>query len=202
MQTEPGFSSAELLVVGAIIGLSVTIATPGVLGTMRTERLNTAARQMAQALEAARYEAMRTNNRTQVQFDANSKTYRIITWSGTTPVLGNTFALPPEITFADLPENMTVPAVVSIAAAKADSIPGQEANARKMISFPGSSGIHTATFNAKGMPGKITGGQVEPGTVNWLYLTNSQGERVMLSVTSEGLMQTSQWQAGAAVWVQ
>ena len=55
-----GFTLVELLIVIALLGVLLTLALPSFLGTMQRYRVSTAAHQVANALQFARMEAIRT----------------------------------------------------------------------------------------------------------------------------------------------
>ncbi len=201
MNKERGFSMMEVLTVCAIIGVMTTMAVPSVMRSIRSQRLMSGAQQVAQALQSAKFEAIRTNNRAQIQLDPASNTLRLVTWSGSTSTSATAVALPPEVQFSDLPSTMTGPSVITSAASNAGSITGQESNSRKAVSFPLSSSIRIATFTTRGLPGNTDGTNVYPGLVNWVYLTNSLGERMVVTITSAGSVQTWRWNASSSQWV-
>ncbi len=74
-----GFSLVELLIVTVVILVVLAIVTPGILRTMATYRLNSAAVNVANMLQRARYEAIKQNtivrcrgNATTVWVDLNN----------------------------------------------------------------------------------------------------------------------------------
>lgn len=201
MKKARGFTVTELVTVGAIVTVAAAMASPTVVKTVRSERLSTGAQGIAQALQSARYDAMRTNERTKVEFDTTRKTYTVYVRRSGDYVAKETRTLSSDVSFADLPEGVTPPTVISTAVSKASSIDGQQSNANKKISFSLSSDVYSAYFTAKGLPGKSSGDQVEPGQVNWFYLTNDQGELYVITLTSEGEVIPWRWNAGTSQWV-
>lgn len=201
MRRERGFSMMEIVTVCAIISIMATVAVPGVMRSIRTQRLTSGAQQVAQALQSAKFEAIRTNNRAQIVFNTTSQTLQLVTWSGTTSTAAAAVALPAEVQFSSLPSNMTAPAIITSAAANAAAIPGQESDSQTAVSFPLSSGNRVATFTTRGMPGKTDGTNIDPGTVNWVHLTNSVGERMIVTITSAGSVQIWRWNAASSQWM-
>lgn len=201
MKKERGFSMMEVMTVCAIIGVMTTMAVPSVMRSIRSQRLISGAQQVAQALQSAKFEAIRTNNRAQIQLDTTSNTLQLVTWSGSTSTAAAAVALPPEVQLSDLPSTMTAPSVITSAASNAGTITGQESNSRKAVSFPLSSSVRVATFTTRGLPGNTDGTNVYPGLVNWVHLTNSLGERMVVTITSAGSVQTWRWNASSSQWV-
>lgn len=201
MKKARGFTVTELVTVGAIVTVAAAMASPTVVKTVRSERLSTGAQGIAQALQSARYEAMRTNERAKVQFDTTNKTYTVYVRQNGNYVAKETRSLSSDVNFTDLPDNISPPTVISTAVSKYGSIWGQQANARTKVSFSGSSNTYSAYFTAKGLPGNSDGRQVSPGQVNWISLTNEQGELYVITLTSEGEVITWRWNAGTSQWV-
>lgn len=201
MKKERGFSMMEVMTVCAIIGVMTTMAVPSVMRSIRSQRLMSGAQQVAQALQSAKFEAIRTNNRAQIQLNTTSNTLQLVTWSGSTSTAAAAVALPPEVQLSDLPSTMTAPSVITSAASNAGTITGQESNSRRAVSFPLSSSVRVATFTTRGLPGNTDGTNVYPGLVNWVHLTNSLGERMVVTITSAGSVQTWRWNASSSQWV-
>jgi len=65
-----GFTLVELLIVIALLGVLLTLALPSFLGTMQRYRVSTAANQIANILQFARMEAIRTRTNTIVAQDS------------------------------------------------------------------------------------------------------------------------------------
>jgi type II secretory pathway pseudopilin PulG len=78
-----------------------------------------------------------------------------------------------------------------------DCMKRQEGNSLCSTSLPKISGDvskrHMA-FTSKGLPG------VNPGTVNWVYLTNNDQELMVIAVTSAGSVQTFKWNKNTRTW--
>lgn len=60
--SQSGFSMIELLVVMAIAMVVAALATPTIVQTVRTYRVNTAGKEVANILQRTRYEALRNNS--------------------------------------------------------------------------------------------------------------------------------------------
>jgi prepilin-type N-terminal cleavage/methylation domain-containing protein len=193
MKNERGFSMMEIMTVCTIVGVMTTMAVPGMMRSVRTYRLGSAARQVAQALQAARFDAIRTNTSSQVKFDTTNFTVQ----SGA----GAVVALPPGVQFTSLPTGVTAPSVITAATTNATNIPGQVTDSATGVSFPTSAGLRVATFTTRGVPGNLNGTLISPGAVNWAYLINSQGEIAVVTLTGAGSTQVLRWNANTSQWI-
>ena len=188
MKTERGFSALEMIAVAGIVGVAAAVATPSIIKTNRSYKLNEAAQQVAQAFQSAKYEAIRNNASQTVLIDqANS----------TITINGYTIKLPTGVTFQTQQSSTDVPEVIKTAAqnGEAGTVQGQTTNVKVAVSFPlrTSDNKYVATFNSRGMP------NVNPGTLNWVYLVNSEGERAAITVSSAG--STNTWRKkGSEEW--
>lgn len=188
MRKERGYTAIEMVTVTGMIGIVVAAAAPSIVKSNRSYKLNTAAQQVTQAFESARFEALRNNSSQTVLLDLANNTFTIN---------GRTTKLPEGVTFQPQTSSSEVPDVVKNAAANggAGIIVGQEPNEKLAISFPyrTSDAKYVATFNSRGLP------NVQPGVVNWIYLTNTDGEKVAITLSSAG--STNTWRKnGSGVW--
>ncbi|HZS05866.1 MAG TPA: prepilin-type N-terminal cleavage/methylation domain-containing protein [Blastocatellia bacterium] len=197
-----GFSILELTAVAAIIGITSAIAVPSLMGQLRSYRLDAAAQQVTQALQAAKLEAVRNNASYQVTFDTSNNTIQAAS--------NTAVALPQGVHFVSLASASPVPSIIqsAVTAASADTnaIPGQQTNSLTAVSFPasGSANTYVATFTARGLPGRVSGSTVTsapPGMVNWVYLTNDQNtEKQAVTITNAGGIRIWRWDAATSQW--
>ena len=88
--------------------------------------------------------------------------------------------LPSTVKFEALPGSITSPTM--IATACGNSLPEQKNDAKLATSLEvgETPDQFEVSFSSKGIP------EVEPGVVNWLYLSSQDGERVAVIMTSAG----------------
>ena len=175
MKKERGFSAFEMVTVTGIVAISLAAAAPSVIKANRSYQLNAAAQSVSQAFQSAKYEALRNNSTQTVLIDPVANTVTIN---------GRTINLPAGVTFQTQQSSSEIPNVIRTAATNA--ITGQQSNDKMMVSFPlrTSDNKYEATFNSRGMP------NVQPGTVNWIYMVNPNGEKVAITLTSAGSANT------------
>lgn len=171
MRTETGFSILELLGVVMTFGVLAAICAPSITRANRTYRLQSAGRQIVQEVQRAKINAVGRNTAQTLAFNTTNRT---LTVSGTT------LTLPDGIAFAALPSNIAAPPLVQQATQNAAALPSQQSDAHAALSLSATANTYTLAINAKGLPA------VEPGEVNWLYLTNADGQRVAITITSAG----------------
>lgn len=179
----------ETVAVLAVIGVGMAIATPNLTRAVRTYRLNSGAQQVSNALQAAKFNAVRGNTTQSVFFNTSTNTISI----GATTAAA--IPLPSGVQFTS--PTVGAPPVAATAVANAGTITGQESNPNTAVSFPavtGNTNFRQASFNSRGLP------VMTPGQVNWLYLTNTQGELMAITATSAGSIQTWRWDATASQW--
>ena len=188
MKNAYGFTALEMVTVTGIIGIAVAVATPSIIKANRSYQLNTAAQEVCQAFESARFEAIRNNNSQTVLFDQANNTITIY---------GRVIQLPAGVSFQTQASN-NVPNTIKTAATNGanGTLPGQETNERAAVSFPlrTADNVNVATFNSRGMP------SVQPGILNWVYLVNSNDEKVAVTLSSAGSMNV--WrQKDSSTWI-
>jgi Tfp pilus assembly protein FimT len=188
MGKERGYSAFEMITVTAMVGVAVAAAAPSIVKSNRSYKLNAAAQQVAQAFESARFEALRNNSTQTVLLDRVNNTITIN---------GRTIGLPEGVTFQTQTSSNEVPDTIKTAATNGGNgtIEGQESNEKLAISFPyrTSDAKYVATFNSRGLP------SVQPGVLNWIYLSNPDGEKVAITLSSAGSANT--WRKnGTGVW--
>ncbi|MBL8204279.1 MAG: hypothetical protein JNM09_08615 [Blastocatellia bacterium] len=171
MKNEQGFTAFEMVTTAGIIAIGAAIATPSIIKANRSYQLNSAAQQVSQVFQSAKFEALRNNANQTVLIDPVARTITIN---------GRTTFLPAGITFETQSSSTDLPTVIKTAVES--GVTGQQTNEKTMVSFPqrSSDNKYEATFNSRGMP------NVQPGAVNWLYLVNSNGEKVAITLTSAG----------------
>lgn len=189
MKKEKGFTAIEMVTMLGIIGVTAAMAAPSIIKSNRSYKLNTAAQDVAQAFQAARFEAIRNNSSQTVLIDkANS----------TITINGRAIKLPDGITFQTQTSSSDVPNEIKTAATNGSNgtVSGQETNEKTAVSFPydSSASKYVATFTSHGLP------SVQPGVVNWLYLVNSNGEKVAITLTSAGSTNTWRKNASTGSW--
>jgi Tfp pilus assembly protein FimT len=187
MKQERGFTAFEMVTVTGMIGVAVAIATPNIMRANRSFKLNAAAQEIRSVFQTAKSEALRVNSQQTILFDVVNHTILLN---------GQLHPLPEGVRF-QTQTTTDVPDVIKTAAANGASgaLAGQEANEKTVVSFPlrTADNKYVATFNSRGLP------QVNPGIVNWLYLVNSDGEQVAITLTSAG--STNTWRRkGSDPW--
>jgi prepilin-type N-terminal cleavage/methylation domain-containing protein len=184
MKKERGFTALEMVATAGIIAVGAAMATPSIIKANRAYQLNSAAQQVAQTFQAAKFEALRNNSTQTVLIDPTARTITIS---------NRTITLPTGITFETQQSSTDVPDVIKNAVE--NGITGQQTNEKASVSFPmrSSDNKYEATFNSRGMP------NVQPGAVNWLYLVNADGEKMAVTLTSAG--STNLWRkTGSNNW--
>lgn len=187
-----GLTLLELGIVTAIIGVASAILAPNVLKSMRTYRLNAAAQQVADAIQTAKFSAVRANSAQSVFFNTTTNAVAV----GQTTAAEAT-VLPAGITFVTTASAVTAPSLAATAISNAASITGQQTNSHISVSFPtvtGQTNFCQASFTSRGLP------NVTPGAVNWVYLTNTQGEIKAVTVTSAGSTRIWTWNSSSSTW--
>ena len=184
MRNAKGFSLLELVVVLGIVMTICAISVPSLIKANRGYQLQSSARGIAQALQAAKFKAIGANSSKTVSI--NTATNSFVSSTGTTK------ALPANVKFEALPSNVTSPAMIQTACS--NTITGQKSDAKLAASLPtgATANEFVVSFSSKGIP------EVEPGVVNWLYLSNQDGERVAVIMTSAGSVEVKQLRNG--VW--
>ncbi len=183
MRKDEGFSLLETIIISAVVMVAGAATIPSVINASKQYQLNATAQQINQAIQSAKYDAIRTNSSRTISFDLS--TNRLTVSNGTV------IQLPSGITFSSLPEGVTPPQSVIDGAANAPKvvngvtvgITGQASDSKTSCSFPSSSTATTtklATFTSRGIP------DVQPGAYNWVYLKNSKDERVVVTLSSAG----------------
>ncbi len=192
MKHEHGFSMLEIMMVVTIVGVMSAAATPSLTRALRSYRLSAGAQQIAEAIQTAKLRAVSTNQAQSVFFDTASNNNTIAVANSATAI-----SLPPGIQFVT--PTVAPPTVIHDAAATL--IPNQQSDQYAAVSFPvfpvGSttSTVRAVSFNWRGLPA------VSPGAVNWIYLTNAQGELIAVTLSSAGSVGVWSWNASTSSWV-
>lgn len=189
MKKENGFTAIEMVTMVAIVGVAAAVTAPNIIKSNRSYKLNTAAQDVAQAFQSARFEAIRNNSSQSVYLDKTNNTLTIN---------GRTIQLPAGVTFQAQTSSTDLPAEIKSAASNGSSgtISGQQSNEKSAISFPydSSTSKYVATFNSRGLP------NVQPGALNWLYLVNADGEKVAITLSSAGSTNTWRKNGSSGSW--
>lgn len=190
MRKESGFSLLELMSVVTIVAVVSAVSTPSILRAIQSYRLKVAAQQIDDAFHSAKFAAMQANATRKVYINTSTTSVGVGASTSATTV-----ALPAGISFTNI--SVTPPSIVSSAVANAAAIGGQQAsNASASISFAQTSGttnFYEVPFNSRGLPGP----GINPGTVHWVYLTNTNGELMAITLTSAGSSQMWRWTGSA-----
>ena len=184
MRTAKGFSLLELVVVLGIVMTVCAISIPSFIKANHGYQLQSSAREIAQVLQAAKFKAIGSNS---------SKTITINTTSNSfVSSLGVTSTLPTNVKFEALPSHINAPAIIQ--SASGNSLVGQKSDAKLAASFANGTTTNefVISFSSRGIP------EVEPGVVNWLYLTNQDGDRIAVILSSAGSVEVKRLQNG--VW--
>jgi prepilin-type N-terminal cleavage/methylation domain-containing protein len=185
-----GVTLIELVTALGIIGVATAIMTPNLVRAMRTYRLNGAAEQVAGALQTAKFTAVRANTTQSVFFNPTTNAVAVGQTTAAAAV-----PLPAGVTLATT--TVTAPAIITTAVANAGAIAGQQADSHIAVSFPavtGQTNFKQAGFTSRGLP------NVTPGAVNWIYVTNAQGDLMAVTITSAGSTRIWRWNATTAQW--
>lgn len=164
--SERGFSLLEVTVVVVVIALIAAIAIPGIVRWNEEYKLNTAAQQVADSLQATKMQAVSKARRTSLVFDVSGNRLGV---EGSTLV-----NLPAGVRFA-FPERAVAPE------ATVDMV--------EPVSFPPlpeNASLRGATFTGRGLP------DADPGEVSAVFLTNSTGSSAVL-MTSAGNVRIVTW---------
>lgn len=194
MRKEKGFSMLETIVVTGVVLVASAAAVPSIVMTSKQYQLKAAAQTVDQALQAAKYDAIRQNLSKTVIFDLANNS---IIMSN-----GNVIKLPAGVTFTG-PESTTAPSMIvnGAAAATTANLTAQESNSKLACSFPviaTNSNQRKATFTSRGIP------DVTPGAFNWVYLKNGNSERAAVVLSSAGStarytkMENSGWRGSSS----
>lgn len=187
-----GVTLLELAMVTGIIGVASAILAPNMIKAMRTYRLNAAAQQVADAIQTAKFTAVRANTPQSVFFNTTTNGVAVGQTTAATASL-----LPAGVTFVTTASAVTAPSLAATAITNAGSITGQQTDSHISVSFPavtGQTNFKQASFTSRGLP------NVTPGAVNWVYLTNTQGEIMAVTVTSAGSTRIWRWNAASSTW--
>lgn len=103
---QDGFTLIETLIVLAVIGILILITVPAFLSMLNRFKLTGTTREVAALMQAARMEAIKQNNPTQVNYDATSNSFiafidvdRDNTLSAADKVLANKVPMPVKVDF-------------------------------------------------------------------------------------------------------
>jgi prepilin-type N-terminal cleavage/methylation domain-containing protein len=104
MLNDSGFSLAELMVVCAIVGVLVLIATPVLVSVLPDYKLKSAADDLSSDLRRARSIAIKLNQSVSVEFDETANAYSV--FGKSKPLAGGiTFGFPGRSTKVTFPSN-------------------------------------------------------------------------------------------------
>ena len=184
MRNAKGFSLLELMIVLGIVMVVSAISVPSLIKANRGYQLQSSAREIAQVLQAAKFKAIGSNASKTITFDTGSNSFVSSAGVATT--------LPANVKFEALPATMTAPAMIQTASG--NSLTGQKNDAKLAISLAtgATANQFKVSFSSRGIP------EIEPGIVNWLYLSNQDGERVAVILSSAGSVEVKQVRNG--VW--
>lgn len=190
MKKERGFSMTEVMTVCAIVSILLVVAAPNMTRALKSYRLSIGAQQIAGAIQTAKLRAVSTNQTQSVFFDNTDIDNPTIAVANA----ANAVPLPPGIKFVT--PTVLGPQVIREAATAASGIPGQQSDPCSAVSFPvgGSATVRQASFNWRGLPA------VTPGAVNWVYLTNTRGELMAVTLSSAGSVNTWRWNTTTSTW--
>jgi type II secretory pathway pseudopilin PulG len=191
---EKGFSMLETIMVSGVVLVACASTAPSLVKASRAQKLNSAAQQISQSLQAAKYDAIRKNVSQAVIFNVANNSLQISDPTPTEPTRVKTIlTLPAGVTFSGC---QAPPSTVSSSVLQAGTLTGQSglsgqsSNSQAAVSFPAGK----AEFNSRGIP------TVQPGAVNWVYLKNTDGEMAVITLTSAGSTGTMKMQNGSTVW--
>lgn len=208
-----GFSVTESVVVCAVVAIGSALAYPSVQRSISFYKLSSGAQQISQAFETAKFESIRANTSRCIFIDVANNRIGIGASYGTATF----FDLPRDVRIANDVTQMvgateTLPVIKDAAnnasvinddsnsgsgSGSYDYMKRQEGDSLCSTSLPkinGDESKRQMAFTSRGLPG------VNPGTVNWVYLTNSDQELMVVAVTSAGSVQTFKWNKNTRTW--
>ena len=184
MKKEKGFSMLELIAVSSMVLVAAVATAPSLVKASRAYKLNAASQQISQALQAAKYDAIRKNVSQSVIFNVANNSLQVSDPTPTNPANVKTIlTLPAGVTFSECttpPPTITTAVLKSGSLSGGNGLSGQSSNHQSAVSFPNS----TASFNSKGIP------NVQPGAFNWVYLASTGGEMAVVTLSSAGCTST------------
>ena len=154
------------MIVIAVVAILSAIAIPLINSWLQQYRLDIAAQQIADGLQTAKMQAVAKTRRRELLFD----------------VPGNRAGL-------DGAELINLPSGVRFDTGGVSASPEPGVGTSEPVTFPateGNASLRAAGFTGRGLP------DIDPGTTNAVYLTNTSGTRVVL-MTSAGNIKTREW---------
>jgi Tfp pilus assembly protein FimT len=223
-----GFSITETVMVVATITVMTAMAAPSFLRATREQKLNSAAQQITQSFERARYEAVQKNKSRRVFINTQGNSIAV----GETAATATYIPLPDGVRFATQADiansgiTSSVP-MITEAAAKASSINGTTnsnsgcsnsgtgncdddnalSGSDKMLRQCNQAHEPVAFTSLNGMNGYYKAAfnsrglpSALPGSVNWLYLKGADNDFIAITTTSAGSVRIWKWDRKESVW--
>jgi prepilin-type N-terminal cleavage/methylation domain-containing protein len=187
MRKEHGFSMMEVMMVVVVVGVAVTVTAPNITRSIRSYRLKNGAQQVASAIQTAKLTAVGANETRSIFFDTVNNTIAVGNAANTVP-------LPSGVSFVS--STVEPPQAIKSAVDNAGSIAGQQSDETVAVSFPAGSvaTVRQASFNWRGLP------VAAPGAVNWVYLTNTDGELMAVTLSSSGSVDVWNRKVSSTAW--
>ena len=195
---ESGFSTFELLVVVAVMGIIVAMALPQAFNSLNNYRVHSDASEIAGYLNVERMRAASQN--APYALDVNGGTYVI---EQLTPLTYNPLATPTSTTYTS--QNPAVYDFGTQYLAPGDTITnclplGVSVYPIPVTANPGTCGTpFQIYFNTRGLPVDSSGNALASGGMA-IYLTNTNGMVDAVTVSSGGAVQVWNWVPRSSAW--
>ncbi len=168
---EFGFTLVEVAVVLMIAGVVVAFTVPGITSSMRTYRLNSAARQTIDMLKRAKTEAVSSSNKAGIAVDLAGRRIGVVKYKDDGVTVDR-------IDFVPLPDG------VEFERPEKESAPPDGTDADSIVSFGFKEGFYRQDFNSRGFPTVASGADVVS-----IFLGNGKDYRA-ITMSSVGGIRT------------
>jgi Tfp pilus assembly protein FimT len=196
--SESGFTTFELFVVVAVMGIILAMALPQAFNSLKGYRVHTDASEIAGYLNVERMRA--ASQSAPYALDVNGSTYAI---EQLTPLTYDPLAMPTSTSYTS--QNPAVYDFGTQYLAPGDTVTnclvsGVSVYPPPVTANPGTCGTpFQVYFNTRGLPVDITGNALAGGGVA-IYLKNTKGMVDAVTVSSGGAVQVWNWNPPTSSW--